>query len=289
MRHDAGRAGNRTKDRAEIRNAVRNSDVTDALARQRKRLAVRIADDCVIIIFRNIRHREPVKCNLAIRFIRNDENRVAIFLLFFLKDRSELLNGLLGVNRTARIVRRVDDDRFRVRRKQLFKRGEVNLPVLRARRHDDQLAANRFDEATVLWEERCERDEFIVRLAERLEGNRDGGSRAGRHENVLSFIIHVKPAVEALCHGITHLRRTGRDRVAVNGVRLPSRKNIDSSILDERRRRHIRIPEAEIKHGVLANLSRTFAAEFENRPDRRFFRAKFVHLCGYHRCHLSFL
>ena len=165
-----------------------------------------------------------------------------------------------------------------MRRQQQLKGGEVNLEVLDARRHDDELAADRFDEAAVLGEERRERDEFIAFLAERLEADRDGSGSAGRHEEVLARKVRAEAVVDAPGQRLANLRIARRDRVAVDGLRRHRLQDVDGRLLDEFRRRHIRIAKAEIVDILLTDLRRALAAKLKDRADRRLLRTEFIHL-----------
>ena len=122
MRHDARRARDGAKDSAEIRDRIRHGNIADALARQRERLAVRITDERIIVVFRDVRHGQAIECDFAIRLVRNDEDRMTVFLLFLLEDSRKLFDRFFRIDGTARIVRRIDDDSFRMRVQQLFKR-----------------------------------------------------------------------------------------------------------------------------------------------------------------------
>ena len=159
---------------------------------------------------------------------------------------------------------------------------EVNLEVLDARWHDDELAADRLDEATVLGEERRERDELIVLLAERLEADRDGGSGAGRHEEVLAGKMRAEAFVDALGKRLTDLRIARGNRVAVDGLGRHRLQDVDGCLLDELRRRHIRVAETEVIDILLADLRRTLAAKLKDRADRGLFRAELVHFFRNH-------
>ena len=169
-----------------------------------------------------------------------------------------------------------------MRRQERLEGREVNLEVLDARRHDDELAADRLDEAAVLREERRKRDELIAFLAERLEADRDGGSGAGRHEEVLAGKMRAEAVVDALGERLADLRIARGNRVAVDGLRRHRLQDIDGRLLDEVRRRHIRVAETEIIDILLADLRRSLAAKFKDRADRGFFGAELVHFFRNH-------
>ena len=63
-----------------IRDAVRDHDITDPLARQGQGFAVGIADQRVFIIFRQVRHLDSIVHDLPVRLVRNEIDRRAVFL-----------------------------------------------------------------------------------------------------------------------------------------------------------------------------------------------------------------
>ncbi len=284
MREHARRSRDRTEDLRERGDTVRHGDIADALAGQREGLAVRVADERIRIVFRHVGDGVPRKGNLPIRLIRDDEDRVAIRLLLFAQDLRKPLDGLLGVDRTARIVRGIDDDGLRMRRKRALEGIEIDLEILRAGRHDDELAANGLHEAAILGEERRKGNELVSLLAERLEADRDGGGRTGRHEDVLPLVVHAEPAVQALRHRCPHLGMTGCHRIAVDVVRSLRFQDVHGRLPDEVRRRHVRISQAEVEHLILPDLSCPLPAELKDRPDRRLLRSQLKHFLCNHIC-----
>ena len=278
MREHARSTGDGAVDLGCALELVRHDDVADAFARQREGLAVGVADERVAVVARNVRDGVALVGDLAVRLIGDDVDRVAVLLLLAAENGSELLDRLFRVDGTARVVRRIDDDGLRVRRQARLKGRKVNLEVLDARRHDDELAADRFDEAAVLGEERRERDEFIAFLAERLEANRDGSGSAGRHEEVLARKMRAEAVVDAPGQRLANLRIARRDCVAVDSLRRHRLQDVDGRLLDEFRRRHIRVAKAEIVDILLTDLRRALAAKLKDRADRRLLCTEFIHL-----------
>ena len=82
MREDACRPCDCSIDAVEICSCIRHEDVTNALSGERKRLAVRITDNRIVVKVGDARHCRLDIDNLAIRLIRNDEDCMPVFLFF---------------------------------------------------------------------------------------------------------------------------------------------------------------------------------------------------------------
>ena len=278
MREHACGTGDGTEDLIVGDKLIRHDDVADTLARQGERLAVGVADQRVLVIPRDVGNGIALEADFTVRLIGDQEDWMAELLLLRAQDVSQLLDRRLGIHRAARIVRRVHDDGLRMARDELLEGVKVYLPILGAGRYDDELAADRLHKAAVLGEERRKGDVLIALLAQCLEADRDGGSRAGCHEDIPACIVHAEALVDALSHGLTHLRRTRCHRIAMHSTRLPGRQDIQCGLLDEFRRRHVRIAEAEVKDLILTHFRGPLAAKLENRADRRLLRAQLIHL-----------
>ena len=76
---------------------------------------------------------------------------------------------------------------------------------------------------------------------------------------------------------LTHLRFSGRNRVAVHLGRVAMHEDVDRRIPNKVRRRHIRIAEAEIKDIFRTDLCRALLSELKNRANRGLFRPEHIH------------
>ena len=212
---------------------------------------------------------------------------MTVCLLLLAQDLRQPRDGLLRIDRTARVIGRIHNDRLRIRREQSLERGKVDLKILRAGWHDNESAADGLHEAAILRKKRSEGDELIPLFAKRLKADGDRSGSACRHEDIFPLIVHVKPAVQALRHCRTHLGMTGRHRIAVDLIRSLRLQDIHRCLADEIRRRYIRIAQTEVKHLILTDLGRAFPAKFKDRANCRFFRTQFIHLLRNHICHPS--
>ena len=278
VRENTCRPCHRTIDACKIYNAVRHNDVADALARQREGLAVGVADNRVVIVERNARNGQTIVDNLTIGLVRDDKNRVSIRLLLCTQEFRKPPNGLLAVDCTARIVRRVYDNGFRVQRDCRLKCGKVNLKIVSLCGHDDKPPSTRLDKDTILGEERRNRDKFISRFRQCLECDCHGCRRPRRKKKIFPCDFQTKSFFDVGRKDLTDLRFSGRNRIAVYLCRVTVRQDVHCRFLNECRRRHVRIPEAEVKDVLCADLCRTLLPVLKDRTDRGFLCTEFVHL-----------
>ena len=187
-------------------------------------------------------------------------------------------NGLRAVDRAARIVRRIDDNGFRVRCDCRFECRKVNLEIVRLCGHNDEPPPARLDKDAVLGEERGNCDELIPRLGKSLERNRHGCRRTRREKQIFPRDLHAKSFFEIGGKDLAHLRFAGRNCVAVHLHRVTVCQDVHRRVPNEVGGRYARIPKAEVKDILRADLRRTLLPVFKDRADRGFLRAEFVHL-----------
>ena len=95
---------------------------------------------------------------------------MAVLILLFAQHLRKLPNGLLGVHRAGRGVRRIDNDGLGMLVQTRRKRIKVNLEIRDGRRHDDTLrACAALDEHFIFREIRREHHNFIVLADDGLE------------------------------------------------------------------------------------------------------------------------
>ena len=281
MREDARRTCDSAVDTRKIRDLIRHDDVAYALSCKREGLAVRIADERILVILREVRHLAAVS-DLAVRLIGNEEDRMIVFLLLLAKECGKFFNRLLRVYGAARIVRRIDNDALRPGRKTLLQGDEVNLKILRLGGHDAKIRADGLDKAAILGKERRKGDELVALLGERLEAHGDRRRRARRHEEVPARKVRAEALVDTRGKRFAHGGIARRNGVAVHRLRLHLRHDCKNRLLDEIGRRDIGIAEAEIADVFLPHLLRSLPAVLKDLADRRLLRAEFPHLFRYH-------
>ncbi len=84
---------------------IRHEYIPDALSRQRKGFAVGVADKSVTVVFGDKRQTDVIVDKLAVRFVRDQEDRVAEHFAFLGQKLSQLPDRFLGVDRAGRVVR----------------------------------------------------------------------------------------------------------------------------------------------------------------------------------------
>ena len=267
----------RSVDAREVRRCIRHDDIADALPGQGEGLAVGIADNRIVVKERNAGDGGTVIDDLAIWLICDDEDRMPVLLLLRAEKIGKASNGRLTVDRTARIVRRVDNDRLGLRGQRPLKCREVNLKIVRLGRDDDELAAARLNKDTVLREEWCKGDKLVPRLGECLERDRHRRRRARRHKQIFPRDLHAEATLQIGGKHLAHGRLSRCNRVAVHLGRVAVHEYVDRRIPNKVRRRYIRIAEAEIKDIFRTDLCRALLPELKNRANRGLFRPEHVH------------
>ena len=278
MCEDTRRPRNCAVDTREVRRAVRYDDIPDALTRQGEGLAVGIADDRVVVKERNAWDGDAVIDDLTIRLIRDDKDRMLIRLLLRAEEIGEAADRRLTVDRTARIIRRVDDDRLRAGAQCPLKCREVDLKIIRLGWHNDELAPACFDKDAILREKGCDGNELVPRLGEGLERDRHRCCRARRHKEILPCDVHAEATLQIGGKRLTHRRFARCNRIAMHRGRIIMSENIYSGIANEVRCGHIGVAKAEVKDILRANLCRTLLPKLKNRTDRGLLRPERIHL-----------
>ena len=268
---------NRAIDAREVRRRIRHNDIADALPGQGEGLAVGIADNRIVVKERNAGDEGTVIDDLTIWLICDDEDRAPVLLLLRAKEIGKAADRCLTVDCTARIVRRVDNDRLGPWGHCPLKCRKVNLKIVRLGRDDDELAAARLDKDAILREEWRKGDELVPRLGECLERDRHRCRRACRHKQIFPRDLHAEAALQIGGKHLAHGRLSRCNRVAVHLGWVAVHENVDRRIPNKVRRRHIRIAKAEIKDIFRADLCRTLLSKLKNRANRGLFRPEHIH------------
>ncbi len=141
---------------------IRHEDIADTLARQGEGFAVGVADQCVFIIFRQIRNLDISVDELAVRLIDDEIDRMAVFCGFCFQESGEFLYIFFGIDNAGRVVRGVDEDAFGVLIDSGCQTVKIDLEGGRIGRCFDHGCACRFDEDAVFREVRSEDDVFVA-------------------------------------------------------------------------------------------------------------------------------
>ena len=152
---------------------------------------------------------------------------MAVLVFLFVQELRKAADGLLGVNRTGGVVRRVDDDSLGVLADALRKGVEVYLEILDGRRNEHALrACAALDEHLIFREEGREHDELVPLARERTEGAHERGRRACGQIQAVAGVIRAETAVEAVREHSAHVRRTRRGGIAVDRDRIAASARI---------------------------------------------------------------
>ena len=135
------RARHRKEELVRVRCLLRHIDVADALSRHAQRLGPGIANDRILVNCWDKSHLRAVIHQLPIRFVRDDVDRVPVLRGTLGQQRSYRADGLLGQDRSAGVVRRIQDHGLRVLVHGFGKRRHVHLKLLQIRRDKNKAAA----------------------------------------------------------------------------------------------------------------------------------------------------
>ena len=262
-----------TADRSVQRLAVggcrRHEHIADTLTRQRQRLGVRVADNGIVIKMRHKRHLHAIIYDLAVRLVRNEVNRVTIFLLLAAQHVGKALDGLLGVHCTGRVVRRVDNDRLGVLIQALFESTEVNLKIRDRRRHNDALGTGTaFDEHFIFRKIRCKHNNLVTLADNRLERTRERGCRACSQVQAVAGVVRAETLVEAVRQCASHVCGALCRGIAVQCNRITCRFGVNR-LTNGLRGGYVRVADREIEYVLAANDRRTAVPVLEQLTDRR--------------------
>ena len=275
-----------TRDRVEeidaVGAAVRHEDVADTLAGQAQRFRPGIADHGVLINVRNERRFIAVKDQFAVRLVGDQVDRMTEFFTLFAEQCGKRFQRFLLINDAGGVVRRVDDDRLRVRRKVRLDVLDVQIEIRGVRGHDDHFAADRMDERGIFGEVRCENDELRIRNAHRLHRAHQRGRSAAGEEQVLRSCAAVEPLVQVLRNRFANAHRAGRGCVSVNFHGVLARRHRLVRLLHRLRCGHGRVADREIIDVFRAELRLLFETVLEQFADARTLCAELYHFANQH-------
>ena len=247
----------------------RHEHIADTLTRQRQRLGVRVADNGIVIKMRHKRHLHAIIYDLAVRLIRNEVNRVTVFLLLIAQYVGKALDGLLGVHCTGRVVRRVDNDRLGVLIQALFESTEVNLKIRDRRRHNDALGTGTaFDEHFIFRKIRCKHNNLVTLADNRLERTRERGCRACSQVQAVAGVVRAETLVEAVRQCASHVCGTLCRGIAVQCNRITCRFGVNR-LTNGLRGGYVRVADREIEYVLAANDRCTAVPVLEQLADCR--------------------
>ncbi len=179
---------------------------------------------------------------------------MTILFLLCAQDICKTRERLLTVHRTGRIVWGIYENGRHIRIQHLFKFLKINLKCLRIRRNHFQYCSARIDIRKILRKQRCKRNDLIPGLCHTANRMRQRTCRSGSHKNMLCFIIHTKPAVQAVSHDPAHLRISERRTVTVQRHRIFFPVKLYHCIRIILCTRYTRIAKAVIKYIFISNL-----------------------------------
>ena len=153
------------------------------------------------------------------------------------------------IHHAARIVRRVQDDQLRARRKRALESGKIGQHGLFVERNLNQTGAPILDEPPIRRVAGQKRDYFVLRVEHRLHKGINGACGPSGHNDIGSFVRGVEPARQRSGDGRTDIGIPGAVHIAVQFRRGFARGFFQRSA-HARRARSRRIADAEIEDVV---------------------------------------
>ena len=179
--------------------------VADTLSGHGEGLGEGIAGQGVRIELRHIRRFFAVEDDLPVRLVRDQEHVVAKFRGLPCQKIGELLQRLLTVQHSRRVVGGVDQDRCHILGQILLRLFKIDLESLK-------ISGNHFDPGScvvdvriVLREIGCEYEHLVAGLRNSAQRVRKSAGRSGCGKNMIAGIIHSESAVQGGRDLLLHL------------------------------------------------------------------------------------
>ena len=246
---------------------VRQHQIADALAGQGQRLAVGVAHNCIVIVFRQIRHGDSVVHELAVRLVSDHVDARPVLLLLCAQHIRDLLDHFLGIHNASGVVRSVDDERLRLRRDH---RGEH----LRHRHKRVGISGGRHKHTVhvahivaVLTEERSEGNDLVAGVYKRLQDDVQTACSAYRHQYIFRGKCGPELLVQMLGDRGADILKARVVHISVEHVLVLVGNDVEKRLADLRRRNHARVAEAVVIDVLTAELLRHLRAFFKHCTD----------------------
>ena len=283
----ADRIFRRLLHRLELLDLAREDEVTDAVAGQRQRFAVRIRNDRIVVVLRRIRDDSAIVRQFSVRLVCDEVDGMAVFRTLAGEHFADLFQRFLAVDDAGRIVRRVDDDRAGVLVDQRLHVRRIRLEGWHIGGHDQQLTAEVVHVVRVIAEERRKGNDFRSRIEDRLKEHVQTAGRADRHHDVLRGEGCAVQSVEVVCDRFPRAGIPAAARaVTVDPLHRFLVEDRLDGILDFIRRRNAGIADAEIIDVLFAVLLDHLRNDIEHTADARITKDERFHcFCD----HSSFL
>ena len=175
---------------------------------------------------------------LFVHLVRDDKKVV------FHRQRGDLPDQFLWINRAGRVARRVEQQHLRARRDGLFDILWIRQPaVLLARSDDHGHRARQLGQLHVVDKGRLNDDHFVARVQKAENGAQQRFSAAGHHHDVLGGIgLDPIVAQKLVCDGPAQVHRAAVGRImGVHVLQCP-----DSGVNDVLGRVKIRLTDLQL-------------------------------------------
>ncbi len=176
----------------------------------------------------------------------------------------------LGINRTGRIIRRIDQNCRDVLGQILRQSLKINLEIIRLCRDHTDVRSCSFYIRIVFRKVRCKDQNRVSRLCHSADCMRQRAGCAGRRKNMLRPIVHAEPPVQRGCHFLLHLRNAEARAVAMETHRIHPIQQPEERGAERFRRRDRRVAETEIKNIIAPDFRGACRGILRQLPDHRF-------------------
>ncbi|MPM85315.1 hypothetical protein SDC9_132393 [bioreactor metagenome] len=215
-------------DIVKVRHVVAEEHITDAITGEREALGIGIGHDASAVVVCHERNGFARIVQLAVRFIRDEVDRMPQLCAFFREQGGKGADRLLAIDHTGGIVGRVDDDRLRVRIDGTLQRGEVDLKMRHIGIDNNEPAARVGCKTAVFRKIRCDGDKLGLIAQRQRAQNRcqRGGCPTGDIE-IPAGKRRAIAAVEILRNRVPRFVCTRRAGVAMQRGRIARIQQID--------------------------------------------------------------
>ena len=172
-------------------------------------------------------------------------------MILLLKERVELVKNFLRIDRTARIVRRVDDDRLRLRCDGLFDLGHDRKESIRICIDDDRDSFDIGNIVQILKEERGKKQYLVARLDDGTKDVVHTGGRTAGHADRIDPDRYTALGRELICNRLSCLRVTGIGHIAMHAGNVGIGE-LDQSILYFLWRLEVWIADGKVEYLIFA-------------------------------------
>ena len=203
-----------------------------------------------------------------------------VLLRFGLQQIGQLSDRLLGINRAAGVVGRVDNHRLGMRGDGPLQRLKIDLEGLDIRRDQHHFGARSLNKHLVFREVRGKHNNLVLRTAQTAQAAAQRGRRAHGNIQIIGTDLRTETAVDGIGKPGAHSQVTLGAGVPVQQDGIGILQQIHRRFIHAVRRRNAGIADGKIKDVLCADLGGAQFAELEKLANYGTLGAKAHHSLG---------